>query len=157
MGSPTLEAVNNALRQVEDPIFRKPLGELGTLLDARVEDGRVWVKIRVSSPSEEAQKTIRQRVDDALEPLDVGFVEVELTVDVPTRETTSTDPIPDVRNVILVMSGNDDREALPFQHSPTENSDFLMKPFGMKDIKRSLERLMGGSVEALPSVERSTA
>jgi ATP-binding protein involved in chromosome partitioning len=105
MGSPTLEAVNNALRQVEDPIFRKPIGELGTLLDARVEDGRVWVKIRVSSPSEEAQKTIRRRVDEALQPLDVGFVEVELTVDVPTRETTSTDPIPEVRNVILVMSG----------------------------------------------------
>ena len=41
----------------------------------------------------------------AVEPLGVEFVEVELKVDVPTRETTSTDPIPDVRNVILVMSG----------------------------------------------------
>ncbi len=58
---------------------------------------------------------------------------------------------------ILVMSGNDDREALPFQHSATENSDFLMKPFGMKDIKQSIERLMGKSVEALASVEGSTA
>lgn len=105
MGSPTLEAVTNALRQVEDPIFRKPLGELGTLLDARVEGGRVWAKIKVSSPSEEVQKLIRKRVEEALEPLEVGFVEVELAVDVPTRETTSTDPIPDVRNVILVMSG----------------------------------------------------
>jgi len=105
MGSPTLEAVTNALRQVEDPIFRKPLGELGTLLDARVEGGRVWAKIKVSSPSEEVQKLIRERVEEALEPLEVGFVEVELAVDVPTRETTSTDPIPDVRNVILVMSG----------------------------------------------------
>ncbi len=105
MGSPTLEAVTKALRQVEDPIFRKPLGELGTLLDVRVEDGRVWTKIKVSSPSEEVRNTIRKRVDEALEPLEVGFIEVELTVDVPTRETTSTDPIPDVRNVILVMSG----------------------------------------------------
>ncbi len=106
MGSPTLEAVTSALRQVEDPIFQKPLSELGTLLDVRVEDGRVWTKIKVSSPSEEIRQTIRKRVVQALEPLDVGFVEVELTVDVPTRETTSTDPIPDVRNVILVMSGN---------------------------------------------------
>ncbi len=105
MGSPTLEAVTSALRQVEDPIFQKPLSELGTLLDVRVEDGRVWTKIKVSSPSEEIRQTIRKRVVQALEPLDVGFVEVELTVDVPTRETTSTDPIPDVRNVILVMSG----------------------------------------------------
>jgi ATP-binding protein involved in chromosome partitioning len=105
MGSPTLEAVTNALRQVEDPIFQKPLGELGTLLETRVEDGRVWAKIKVSSPSEEVRKTIRKRVDEALEPLEVGFVEVELSVEVPTRETTSEDPIPDVRNVILVMSG----------------------------------------------------
>jgi len=105
MGSPTLEAVANALRQVEDPIFQKPIGELGTLLETRVEDGRVWAKIKVSSPSEEVRKTIRKRVDEALAPLDVGFVEVELSVEVPTRETTSEDPIPDVRNVILVMSG----------------------------------------------------
>lgn len=105
MGSPTLDAVTNALRGVEDPIFQKPLGELGTLLETRLEDGRVWAKIKVSSPSEEVRKTIRARVDEALEPLKVGFIEVELVVDVPTRETTSTDPIPNVRNVILVMSG----------------------------------------------------
>ncbi|MGB5812527.1 MAG: Mrp/NBP35 family ATP-binding protein [Polyangiales bacterium] len=105
MGSPNLEAVIQALRQVEDPIFRKPLGDLGTLLDARLEEGRVWTQIKVSSPSEEVRKAVEERVRQALEPLGVEFIEVELSVDVPTRETTSTDPIPDVRNVILVMSG----------------------------------------------------
>ena len=58
MGSPTLDAVNQALHDVEDPIFRKRLGELGTLLDARIENGRVWAKVRLSSPSEEARQTI---------------------------------------------------------------------------------------------------
>ncbi len=105
MGSATLDAVTEALRNVEDPIFEKSLGALGTLVDVRLEDGRVWVKVRVSSPSEEVRQTVRERVEAALEPLGIEFAELELEVNVPTREATSTDPIPDVRNVILVMSG----------------------------------------------------
>ncbi len=105
MGSPTLDAVTEALRNVEDPIFQKPLGALGTLVDARLEGGRVRAKVRVSSPSEEVRKAMQERVDAAMASLGVDFVELELEVDVPTREATSTDPIPDVRNVILVMSG----------------------------------------------------
>lgn len=105
MGSATLEDVIRVLRQVEDPIFRKSLGELGTLLDARLERGRASAQIKVSSPSEEVRSRLEERVREALTPLGVEFVEIELVVDVPTRETTSTDPIPDVRNVILVMSG----------------------------------------------------
>jgi ATP-binding protein involved in chromosome partitioning len=105
MGFPTLDAVTEALRNVEDPIFRKPLGALGTLVEARLEDGRVWAKVRVSSPSEEVRQTVRKRVDAALKPLGIEFVELELEVNVPTREATRTDPIPEVRNVILVMSG----------------------------------------------------
>jgi len=105
MGSPTLDAVTEALRNVEDPIFQKPLGALGTLIDVRLENGRVWAKVRVSSPSEEVRQTIQTRVETALEPVGVEFVELELEVNVPTREATSTDPIPEVRNVILVMSG----------------------------------------------------
>ena len=46
MGSPTLDAVTEALRNVADPIFEKSLGVLGTLVDARLEDDRVWAKIR---------------------------------------------------------------------------------------------------------------
>jgi ATP-binding protein involved in chromosome partitioning len=105
MGSPTLDAVTEALRNVEDPIFQKPLGALGTLIDVRLDKGRVWAKVRVSSPSEEVRQTIQTRVEAALEPVGVEFVELELEVNVPTREATSTDPIPEVRNVILVMSG----------------------------------------------------
>lgn len=101
----TLDAVTEALRNVEDPIFRKSVGALGTLIDARLENRRVSAKIRVSSPSEEVRETVRKRVDAALRPLGVEFIELELEVNVPTREATSTDPIPDVRNVILVMSG----------------------------------------------------
>ena len=105
MRRPTLDAVTDALRNVEDPIFQKPLGALGTLVEARLEDGRAWAKIRVSSPSEEVRQALQSRAEEALEPLGIEFVELELEVNVPTREATSTDPIPEVRNVILVMSG----------------------------------------------------
>jgi len=105
MASPTLDAVTEALRRVEDPIFEKPLGALGTLVDVRLDGDRVDAKIRVSSPSEEVRRALHERIQGALKPLGVEFVELELEVQVPTREATSTDPIPDVRNVILVMSG----------------------------------------------------
>jgi len=105
MGSLTLDAVTEALRNIEDPIFCKTLGTLGTLVHASLENRRVSAKIRVSSPSEEVRQTVRKRVDAALAPLGVEFVELDFEVNVPTREATSTDPIPDVRNVILVMSG----------------------------------------------------
>ncbi|UCH30851.1 MAG: Mrp/NBP35 family ATP-binding protein [Myxococcales bacterium] len=97
--------MTEALRNVEDPIFEKSLGSLGTLLDARLEDKRVLAKVRVSSPSEEVRQEVQTRVEAALRPLGVEFVELEVEVSIPTRETTSEDPIPDVRNVIVVMSG----------------------------------------------------
>lgn len=103
--APTLDAVTDALRRVEDPIFEKPLGELETLLDVQLEEGRARVVIRVSSPAEQVRQTLESRVQAALEPLGVGFVELDVEVSVPTREATSEDPLPDVRNVILVMSG----------------------------------------------------
>ncbi|MGB5193476.1 MAG: Mrp/NBP35 family ATP-binding protein [Polyangiales bacterium] len=100
-----LDDVKEALRKVEDPIFEKPLGALGTLLGVELEEGRVRAKIRISSPSEEVRRTIQNRVEAALQPLGVDFVELDVEVSVPTREATSEDPLPDVRNVILVMSG----------------------------------------------------
>jgi ATP-binding protein involved in chromosome partitioning len=101
----SLDAVNEALRQVEDPIFEKTLGALGTLLGVELREGRARVKIRVSSPSEDVRRTMQGRVEAALRPLGVEFVELDVQVSVPTREATSEDPLPDVRNVILIMSG----------------------------------------------------
>ncbi len=103
--APTLETITEVLRGVEDPIFEKSLGSLGTLLDASLDDGRVRAKVRLSSPSEDVRQTLQTRIEEALRPLGVDFVELEVEVSVPTREATSEDPLPDVRNVILVMSG----------------------------------------------------
>lgn len=105
MGSPSVEAVTEALGQVEDPIFEKSLSSLGTLSEVRVDGARAHARVRVSSPSEELRRTLKERMDSALGAVGIDFVEVEWDVQVPTREATSEDPIREVRNVILVMSG----------------------------------------------------
>ena len=44
---------------------------------------------------------------------------------------------------ILVTSGLDDFDALPFDDFEKENSRFLMKPFGAGDVRKSIEKLLG--------------
>ncbi|MBO6935754.1 MAG: Mrp/NBP35 family ATP-binding protein [Deltaproteobacteria bacterium] len=105
MSSLTESAVREALEAVIDPVFEKPLGELGTLLALTVEQGKVSCKVALASPSETLRDKVRERIDAALEPLSPGHVAVDWEVRVPTRETVSDDPIPTVKNVILVMSG----------------------------------------------------
>ena len=93
------------LGQVMDPTFERTLGQLGTLHDVRVEGEKLHCRVQLSSPSERIRQTIEDAMREALAPHGVTFVEVDWQVKVPTREAVSGDPVPDVRNVILVMSG----------------------------------------------------
>jgi ATP-binding protein involved in chromosome partitioning len=105
MSALTRDAVLEALAQVEDPAFHKPMLELGTLLDVVVENGSVRASVRLSAPSDELQLNIRERIHAALKPLGVDQVILEWDLQVPTRDVGGEDPIPQVRNVLLVMSG----------------------------------------------------
>ena len=105
MSALTREAVLAALATVEDPAFHKPMLDLGTLLDVVVENGSVRASVRLSAPSDELQMTIRERIHTALQPLGVDQVILEWDLQVPTRDVGGEDPIPQVRNVVLVMSG----------------------------------------------------
>lgn len=95
----------HALASVIDPTFEKTLGELGTLGDVAVESGHVRVTVRLSTPSESVKKAIDAGVRGAVAAAGLTLDELAFDVRVPTREATSTDPIPDVKNVLLVMSG----------------------------------------------------
>ncbi|MFW5925839.1 MAG: P-loop NTPase [Myxococcota bacterium] len=105
MAELTQEAARDALAQVVDPTFEKALGDLGTLEDVQVDGERVRARVRLSSPSEEIRQSVHQRMREAVSALGASDVEVDWDVQVPTRESGSNDPIPDVRNVILVTSG----------------------------------------------------
>ncbi len=41
---------------------------------------------------------------------------------------------------IIMTSGNDDKQALPFSDGEKENCDFLLKPFGLADVKQIVDR-----------------
>jgi ATP-binding protein involved in chromosome partitioning len=105
MSALSRESVLLALATVEDPAFHKPMLELGTLLDVVVENESVRASVRLAAPSDELQMTIRERIHTALKPLGVDQVILEWDLQVPTRDVGGEDPIPQVRNVILVMSG----------------------------------------------------
>ncbi|MBC7174496.1 MAG: Mrp/NBP35 family ATP-binding protein [Polyangiaceae bacterium] len=105
MAAITVEEARSAVATVVDPTFEKTLGELGTIANLAVHGDRVSLTVRLSTPSEAVRARVKEAIDRALAPLGVSMTEVDWQVHVPTREATSSDPIPDVRNVILVMSG----------------------------------------------------
>ena len=98
------DAVLDALKSVVDPIFEKPMLDIETLCDVEVKGRFVRARVRLASPSERLQEEVRARVGRALAPLEAS-AELAFEAQVPTREVMGDDPIPGVKNVILVMSG----------------------------------------------------
>ncbi|MDH5490744.1 MAG: Mrp/NBP35 family ATP-binding protein [Myxococcales bacterium] len=105
MNEPPIEALRAALEAVVDPTFERTLGSLGTLLELDREEDKIRIQVALSAPSERIQETIEARVRAALEAFAAPAFTIRWELRVPTRETASNDPIPSVRNVILVMSG----------------------------------------------------
>lgn len=105
MSENATNSLREALSKVIDPTFERSLGDLGTLADVQIHDGRATATVRVSSPSEGLKARVGDSLKAAAAAAGVPVLEVTWDVRVPTREATSTDPIPNVKNVILVMSG----------------------------------------------------
>lgn len=103
-GSPIKSAAESALRGVIDPTFGKSLGELEAVSDLRVEDTTVRFRLRIHSPSQEVRETLLSEIANAFAPLSLT-PEVDWEISVPMRQTAGEDPLPEVRNIILVMSG----------------------------------------------------
>ena len=82
--------------------------ELG-LLEVVSQDP-LHLRVGLVSPAPEVKAEVQKRVVDALEaagelPERGALPEIAWELRVPTRQIQSNDPLPDVRNVILVMSG----------------------------------------------------
>lgn len=97
-----LDEVREALGDVIDPVFEKPMLELKTLHGVRLEGETVHATAKLSSPSERLREKVRERVQKALGD---RALELSFETEVPTREVMGDDPVPGVRNIILVMSG----------------------------------------------------
>ena len=97
------EDVLKKIAHIEDPAFGRPLLELGLVTDVNVSDAGVSMKVRLSAPSDAAKAAVEKNMTDAL--ASAGVINITWDLQIPMRELTSEDPIPGVRNVILVMSG----------------------------------------------------
>jgi ATP-binding protein involved in chromosome partitioning len=101
----TRESALEALNALTDPLTGKPLGELKLVRDVAVEGTTVRATIEVASPASGAKDALAQAAREALGRLGAAKVELELPANVRTRQVSGEDPCPEVKNVILVMSG----------------------------------------------------
>jgi ATP-binding protein involved in chromosome partitioning len=102
---PSQASLDAALDAVLDPVFEKPMRAIGSLLEAHLEGDKASLRIKLPSPSPTIEAKARRRLEEACQSVGVREVAIAIDVEVPTREVMGDDPIPGVRNVILVMSG----------------------------------------------------
>ncbi len=106
MSSLNTDRLTTVLQNVIDPTFHQPMLTLGLLKDITCdEEGRVSMTVRLSAPSTALQTRIRHALKEALSPLGVTSLDLRWDLQVPTRQPSSEDPAPGVRNVVAVMSG----------------------------------------------------
>ncbi len=94
-----------ALASVVDPVFSAPMLSIGTLAVRSVAGTKVSLSAKLPTPSKDDERRVRDRVESALRGFGALEIAIDFTVEVPTREVMGDDPIPGVKNVVLVMSG----------------------------------------------------
>lgn len=105
MNELTVERLETALRAVLDPTYGRSLLELGLLKNLAVRDGGVSVEVIQHSVSEANQQQLQSELERVATELGASHVDARFKLEAPMRRTNADDPIPAVRNVILVMSG----------------------------------------------------
>ena len=101
----TQATLEQALDQVIDPVFEKPMRAIGAMTEISLSGTTAKVRIKLPSPSPTITAKAKRRVEEACKAAGATSVEIDIDVEVPTREVMGDDPIPGVKNVLLVMSG----------------------------------------------------
>ncbi len=106
----TKEAVLAALSRVTDPELKQPVTQLEMIRDVAIAAGNVTFTVALTGESAAGGARTRQRLgkemrDAVISVSGVSSVEVRWAEEVGTRSIGTDDPMPDVKNVILVMSG----------------------------------------------------
>ncbi len=78
---------------------------IGAMTEISLEGTAAKVRIKLPSPSPTITAKAKRRVEEACKAAGATSVEIQIDVEVPTREVMGDDPIPGVKNVLLVMSG----------------------------------------------------
>lgn len=100
------EQALEVLANLKEPSLDRTLGELGMLGRVRADSGRLIVPLKLSNPAYAGKEQLAEIIRHALESLaGVTHVEIDWQVEAKGREISADDPVPGVKNVILVMSG----------------------------------------------------
>jgi ATP-binding protein involved in chromosome partitioning len=94
-----------AVDAVIDPIYGKPLGGLGLVKSIAVQGHTAIAVLTVNALSEEKQRQLGSAIEAALKAAGAERADVTLEFEAPMRRTNADDPVPEARNIILVMSG----------------------------------------------------
>lgn len=102
----TREAALHALGHVQHPDLHRSVTDLNMVQDLAVDgEGKVSLMLLLTSPASSLKERLIGEVKGALTKAGAASTEISSEVRVVGRDITSEDPIPDVKNIILVMSG----------------------------------------------------
>jgi ATP-binding protein involved in chromosome partitioning len=102
----TREAAIEALSHIKHPDLHKSLFDLNLVRDLVVDEtGKVSLAVTLTSHSASLKERILDEVRAELTRAGASSVELSSEVRVTGRDITSEDPVPDVKNIVLVMSG----------------------------------------------------
>ena len=100
------EQVGTILATVQHPTLGKPITDLGMVLDVATEEGHVTVTVKVEAGGSQVREKLGHAIRAAASSVTgVTVAEVKWDETVPSRAIAEGDPMPTVRNVVLVMSG----------------------------------------------------
>jgi ATP-binding protein involved in chromosome partitioning len=101
----TKDSAQAALEALIDPLTGRTVGALGLLRRVDLAATAVHAEFELFSHASSTRHALETAAKEALSSLGATHVTVDFTANVRTRQVSSEDPCPDVKNVILVMSG----------------------------------------------------
>src|SRR5580693_9515890 len=106
----SIEQVTNAVSAVSEPVTRRSLSELGAITDVSLDGTNVRLTVELPKETVTANAAHRselgKQIRAAVEKLDgVTGVLVRWKEELAPRPPSPDDPVPEVRNIVLVMSG----------------------------------------------------
>ena len=103
---PTEQEILEALRQIEDPDLHRDIVSLGFISDLQVQDGRVDLRITLTTPACPVRDQMKTQAEEILRGLP-GVQDVNVTMDAEVRSSAPVGqqrPVEGVRNIIAVAS-----------------------------------------------------
>ncbi|MCS6798267.1 MAG: Mrp/NBP35 family ATP-binding protein [Myxococcota bacterium] len=93
------------LRAVVDPLLGQPLGEIDALRSVERDGTRARLTVQLPAPGERLRHETLGRLLEAARGEGVEQLEVSWLTKMPSRPIGPDDPVPSVRNLLLVMAG----------------------------------------------------